>query len=151
MISYLFFQRQRTKHLLSGLALLLCCWATPAWATCTVSTTSTNFGIYWGDVPLTSTGSIGVSCAPTVGNVQVLLDAGQHTLGSFVIRKMQFGNSTLNYNLYISPSHTTVWGDGTDGSVIQQGQSFIVYGYMPAYQVVAAGTYTDLILVTIVW
>ncbi len=119
-------------------------------SSCTVATTPVNFGIYWGNVPLASTGSVTVTCTPTTPVVQVSLNKG--TGGTSIAnRMMRGGTQKISYNLYIDSAQTSVWGDGTGGSVIQTGTQLTIFGVIPAAQVVTPGTYSDTVTVTIVW
>jgi len=117
---------------------------------CSVSTTSINFGTYWGDVALNSTGSIKVTCTGTA-TTQVQLDKGQNVPTGFATRKMASGINTMSYNLYTSPTYVNVWGDGTNSSFTVTGKTMIVYGKIPAGQAVQSGTYNDTVLVTVIW
>jgi len=120
-------------------------------ASCTVNTTAVSFGMYWGDVPLSSTGTITVSCNRPATTV-VQLDNGQHVFAGFATRKMAatFPNK-ISYNLYTDPAHTNIWGDGTSGSLTVSGKNLTIYGQMPAGQTVTPGTYSDTVLVTVIW
>jgi spore coat protein U-like protein len=68
------------------------------------------------------------------------------------------GGDLLSYNLFTDSALTQVWGDGaTGGSVLTQkvtknkAWNAIVYGSLPAQQNVSAGSYSDSLLVTIIW
>lgn len=130
---------------------------------CTVNNSTVNFGIY---SPLdaanddNNAGSVQISCKVN-GNgtapVDVALGVSGGTMGQ---RRLQSGTSFLAYNLFTSPSYTTVWGDGTGGSALQsvaltktlETMSWVLYGRIPAGQLNAApGTYTDTIQVTVSW
>lgn len=135
-----------------GVCLLLLGWSAPAWAFCSVSTTSVMFGIYWGNAPLSTTGSVSVNCGPGSKIIpEVQLDKGKKLAGGFAVRKMKSGSNKLVYNLYTDATHTTVWGDGTGVSVTQFGRNLTIYGYMPAAQTVPPATYSDTVLVTASW
>ena len=78
-------------------------------------------------------------------------------------RSLAFGANTLNYNLYIDNTYTTVWGDGTTGTLVAggllldalgltPGVTFTVYGRIPGRQLtVPPGTYTDSLTVTVTY
>jgi len=128
-------------------------------AGCTVTTTAVNFGIYWGDFDLSSTGSIGVACT-VAGTVvqQVQLSAGVGGNITFGNRNMVSATNKISYNLYTDAAHSMIWGDGSNGSFIQSNlvsgpaaSAITVYGLMPANQVVVPGTYTDTVVVTVIW
>jgi spore coat protein U-like protein len=70
------------------------------------------------------------------------------------------GTHPLSYNLYLNTAHTQIWGDGTRGTSTisttltvtrrrpaQARQT--VYGMIPSGQDVAAGSYSDTIVVTV--
>ncbi len=70
---------------------------------------------------------------------------------SFAQREMRDGARGLHYNLYLDPSGTRIWGDGTEGTVMYvapappNGQNITVpvYGRIPPSQNVSAGHYGD--------
>lgn len=132
--------------------------------TCTASATGVAFGTY---SPLqttasTSTGTVVVNCVATgaPGTVTLLFDLSTGMSGSYSPRKMFSGTHPLSYNLYLNTAHTQIWGDGTGGTSttsttltvtrrrpVQASQT--VYGMIPSGQDVAAGSYSDTILVTV--
>jgi len=129
-------------------------------AACTVSTTSVTFGAYdvFSPAPLTSAGSITVSCNPTSpGNVRVSI--GQSPGAGFNPRQMKHSSLSdrLNYNLFTNSSMTVIWGDGTGGyprvtiaRVFKNNPvTLTVYGRIPQGQDVSAGQYSDTLTVTI--
>ena len=74
------------------------------------------------------------------------------------------GMNTLSYNLYADAGRTSVWGDGTGGSVAVESsvlldvlgwaptQSFTVYGRIGAGQTGAVpGSYADTVSVTVTY
>ena len=136
---------------------------------CTVTVTTTNvaFGNY---SPLlytntTTTGSITITFGGVAGLLipfNIAISAGSSA--SFSTRRLRSGSNTLNYNLYLDPSYTTIWGDGTGGSQVvngsvtldllglSPGQVFYVYGSIPARQLTAVpGVYNDVITVTLTY
>lgn len=130
---------------------------------CKIATTSVNFGNYdvFSNFNLDSTGTIIVDCnnkEERPMHVTITLNAGRS--GSFNPRQMTSsrGSDRLRYNLYIDPSHVTIWGDGTGGS------SFVtalvdrtstlkqdVYGRIPPRQNVGVGDYRDVLTATVLW
>lgn len=131
---------------------------------CDVTATGVNFGSYdvFSPVPLDSTGSINISCNIPSKNphaplaVTVSLSPGNS--GSFAQRAMQQagGPDQMNYNLYTNASMSTIWGDDGGSSSVQT--AFVtrdmpyratIYGRIPARQNVRAGSYGDVITVTI--
>lgn len=133
--------------------------AVPAQA-CTVSATGVAFGAYnpISPAPDDGTGQVSVVCHPSEHGPQVALSAGNS--GSFAARNMRNGTTNLIYNLYTSAARNIVWGNGSGGSAIMtlsggtvnRGErTFIrdIFGRIPTAQHVAAGVYTDLIMVTV--
>jgi spore coat protein U-like protein len=63
----------------------------------------------------------------------------------------------LNYNLYLDPALTTIWGDGTGGTSFFGPMPVVnnvpvvttIYGQIPAAQDVSGGAYTDTITATV--
>jgi len=74
---------------------------------------------------------------------------------------MANGQARLNYNLYPNASRTIVWGDVSNGTAtvsprgVRHGRNrhydVTVYGGIPAAQNVAAGTYADVLFVTVIF
>lgn len=134
----------------------------PARAACHVSATPVAFGSYdvFSSVPLDSTGTISVSC-DEVPPADVTVAIGPSSAGGFLPRRMRSASGgTLDYNLFTSPSMSTVWGDGTAGTStvllrnVKRNKPPVVstiYGRVPARQDVAAGSYSDTLTVTITW
>src|SRR5580700_8817319 len=79
---------------------------------CTVSANTLSFGTYnpLSGSPLTATTTVSATCTESTPYT-LALNAGN--TGNFTNRLLVSGGNTLNYNLYTSSSHTTVWGDGT--------------------------------------
>lgn len=138
--------------------------------TCSVTATNLGFGNYTpGGGALTSTSTVSVLCTNGT-SFTTALNAGSTTGGTVAQRLMaeSGGSGTLQYNLYTTAAHSTVWGDGTSSSVTQAGtgagmaaadaQSLTVYGQLPdnaanqAAPVTGATTaYSDTITVTVTY
>ncbi len=133
---------------------------------CTVTAGSINFGIYnpLAGVGDASTGALRVVCNANGGGstsitVGVSLTTGSS--GNYATRTMQSGINKLTYNIFWDPQHTVVMGDGTGGSysgtagpiTIVNGRSIqatgTMYGFVPPGQDVGAGSYIDMITVTV--
>lgn len=138
------------------------CLAAPAAAdaACTVSVTGVAFGAYdpHGASPDDSTGSVSATCLIIDAAPNVEISSG--SAPNFTTRRMSNGPSTLNYNLYTNAAHTIVWGDGSGGSstatltltgtfIIWRSYSRTIYGRIPTGQNVTAGSYGDLLVVTV--
>jgi spore coat protein U-like protein len=72
---------------------------------------------------------------------------------------MTLGTDNLTYNIFTGTDHSTIWGDGNNGSVTQSFSailslgtiSFTAYGLIPTGQYVPTGTYSDTITVTVTY
>lgn len=148
------FRKSLLVSLVMGAALFL---AGRAYAqTCTVSVRSNVvFGAY---DPLLSgnlntTAQVRVRCTPP--RPPFTLKFGTGAAGSYTPRRMFKGAESLTYNLYLDGSYATVWGDGTSGtSFITNNnpvgtQDYTLYARTPLGQDVSAGTYTDVVTVTV--
>lgn len=133
---------------------------------CDVEASPLNFGAYQ---PLTgedatSTADIDVACngIAVLPSVEVRLNAGDW--GAFSARAMK-GDVTgqlLTYNLYTTPSYTTVWGDGTSGTSVRTltggsilgghwSATAVAHGRITGGQNKPPDTYRDTIRVTIIF
>jgi spore coat protein U-like protein len=130
-----------------------------AGSACSVSAVgSIAFGTYSvftaTDTP--GTGSFGVTnCNPNNTAYTAAASAGS---GSYSARTMLLGTNSLQYNLYADSARTIIWGDGSNGTAIiagtgsnngSVGTSSAIYGSIPAQQDVPAGSYSDMITITI--
>ena len=120
-------------------------------AACNLNVQGVIFGSY--DVfniqSIDSTGNVGVTCDVSTPYTIAFTPGA----GSYALRTMTSGPNTLGYNLYADPARTSVWGDGTAGTVTVAGSAasanHTVYGRIPARQNVFAGSYSDLLTVTL--
>lgn len=147
----------KTRHQPLGyrlLALTILSVAAPAAWGCSVSTSGVDFGVYqvFDNTDLHTSGTITVDCDQAY---EIRLDAGS-TSTSFLPRQMvNFEDARLDYNLFVNPSHTSVWGDGANATVTVSGEGsgvpehHTVYGRIPARQNVRGGDYADTIVVTV--
>jgi spore coat protein U-like protein len=134
-------------------------------ATCSLSVSGVNFGVY-------ST----ISPAPSVSTTQVTIQCTQQgqgatrvgweisfstgSSGSYTSRTLRSGANVLQYNLFNSAAYAQVYGNGGGATVTFSGsfttnppnptrsQTTVVYGRIPAQQDVLPGSYTDSITVT---
>jgi spore coat protein U-like protein len=143
-------------------AVLASSWVTPfaaqAAIKCSVTTVGVAFGLYdvFSSSPLLSAGSVTIRCiglGTGIDPVSVALSTGGS--GSFQPRTLFRGSDRLNYNLYLDPGHSQIWGDGTGGSLRyasvsnNQPVTLTIFGRIPPGQDVTVGTYSDTIVVTV--
>ena len=127
---------------------------------CQVGAAPIAFGTYSpGAGALASTSLITMSCT-TSTVFAVGLSAGSTPGASMAQRLLANGSHTLEYNLYTSSAHTSVWGDGSGSTAVEFGigngtgapVTFTLYGQLPdnaTNRVAASGGYSDTILVVI--
>lgn len=140
-------------------------------ASCTISATPAGFGIYDETQNDTAIATISGSCTRgardnDIVSSTVTLSTGAS--GTYASRQMVNGANRLNYNLYVNPARSLVWGDGsgataTVNALTRQGNgrflnpnatrtySLPAYGRIPAGQSVPRGNYADTITVTITY
>jgi spore coat protein U-like protein len=135
--------------------------------TCTVSASSIAFGNY---NPLSPTGDAAVGSWTVTCNaigsgtatVAGTLSLSTGLSGRYSARTMKSGTNALQYNIYLTPSYTQIFGDGSagtfapsDSGTVTAGQVYQVtgnmYGFMPPSQDVPAGSYLDSIVVTVTY
>lgn len=130
---------------------------------CSATTTDASFGTYdpTATASTDTSGTISINCTGIValfGTVETAASAGSS--GDAVQRTMRQGVNSLNYNLYIDPARSIVFGDGTGSTqtitrplngLLIFGQSVFFYGRIPAGQRVTAGTFTDSIVITVTY
>jgi spore coat protein U domain-containing protein, fimbrial subunit CupE1/2/3/6 len=134
---------------------------------CTVSASALAFGIYPANsaASVTTTGTFTVTCTATgTGSATVsgTLSLSTGSSGQFATRTMRAGTSVLDYNIYVTPAYSQIFGDGTAGTyelsesgTVTAGQIYQVggamYGLVPARQDVAPGSYVDTIVMTVTY
>jgi len=130
---------------------------------CSVTTTPVSFGSYdvFSPAPSDTIGTIFVSCNnPEKKAMPVTISINRGSSGSFNPRQMRLagGSDRMNYYLFLDPSRTTLWGDGSGGSstVTRMIEKTIplsvpVYGRIPARQNLRVGAYGDNLVVTVDW
>ena len=126
---------------------------------CTITSGPVSFGNYNGisgaatDVIATMT----PTC--TTGKVYAIsLDAGVGAGANASARMLTGpGGARLGYGIYTDAAHTTVWGDGSSGTVLQSGTGngavapLKIYGRIPAGQNPPSGAYSDTLTVTVTY
>ena len=141
---------------------------------CKISSTEVNFGSYdpvagtlSSPLVAASPGSLVVTCTRNATGVTLALNQGANGSGSS--RRMRGAVSSLgylNYQLYqpsaatpgASCAYTTIWGDGTFGTVLTPRgtpwgntatSTFNVCGQIPGAQEVEQGAYADVVTATV--
>ena len=134
---------------------LLPCVASALPDDCNPTASPLVFGAYDTLNPTVGTATISVTCENTTGpartfNYTLALSSGP---GSYASRSMTGTGDTLSYNLYTAATYSTVWGDGTGGSVVVAGSITVpratilvdtktVFGRISAPQNVFPGSYS---------
>ena len=133
--------------------------AAPASA-CVVSPPALAFGLYDGlsTTPATTSGVATVVCDTNPPPIVTLTLGPSAVSGGFFPRRMRHdgGTDTLDYNFYTDTGGTSVFGDGTGGTVtlsqrVQKNKpwSVTIYGRIVPLQDVSAGSYSDALTLTI--
>lgn len=132
-----------------------------AHAACRVTTTGIDFGAYdvFAAVPRDSAGTVTVACDRNPPTDVTISIGPSPTSGGFQPRQMRrtSGTDRLDYNLFTTPSTTTVWGDGSAGTSTvlltkvnkNRPVTTTIYGRIPPAQNVSVGMYSDSVTVTI--
>jgi spore coat protein U-like protein len=133
---------------------------TLAAAACIVTAPNLSFGPYDGlsGAPATTSANIVVSCDESPAATVTILLGPSAVSGGFFPRRMRqdAGSDLLSYNFYADPGASAVWGDGSGGTAIRSDRvlknkpwTVTIYGRVPPGQDVAAGSYSDLLTITI--
>ena len=68
---------------------------------------------------------------------------------------MASGGIDSDYNLYVDPTYTRIWGDGATNTIIQNASpgtnTITIYGQITGGQRVPVGMYQDLIVISVEW
>jgi len=140
--------------------------AQPSWAllqSCDVTATSLPFGVYdpTSPSPLNATGTITVNCSVALIGLLAswTLTLSPGSSATYTPRRLTNGVQTLQYNIFTSAAHSTIWGDGSGGTgAVSDSRTLIVgnnsaqytlYGRIAPLQDVHAGSYSDTLIVTI--
>ena len=124
---------------------------------CTVTANPLDFGTNPGllNTARDANTTLSVQCSnETPYNVG--LDAGQNGGGDINTRKMVLGNGSVVYQLYRDPARTEVWGntigaDTVDGDGTGITHNIDVYGRVLPQTTPPAGTYNDVVTVTVTY
>lgn len=121
---------------------------------CSLAASALPFGTY-ANAQLDASTSITVNCSSTAA-YSVALDSGLNDDGSS--RRMAGpGGKYLSYQLYSNSGRTSLWGDGVSyGNTVAgvgtgSNQTLTVYGRVPASQLVTPGSYSDTVVVTLIY
>jgi spore coat protein U-like protein len=139
-------------------------------ADCTVSAVGVNFGVYdpFIATPDDSVGQITVTCTHVAGpaiEVRYTVTLSTGGSGSYAPRRLRAGPALLGYNLWSDPALSSIWGNGSAGTVIITGLLKVgpgvgnevrsnvhpIYGRIPALQDAAEGDYLDSIVATLTY
>jgi spore coat protein U-like protein len=129
-------------------------------ADCQVSATNLNFGSNGVlNAALNTTSTISVQCTNNQG-YKISLNGGNGTSGTVAVRTMELGGSDavsfVNYTMATDVNQTSNWGNtiGTDtvpGTGNGAVQNYTVYGRVQAQTTPVAGSYSDLVTVTVTY
>lgn len=125
-------------------------------ASCELNVSAMNFGSLNTQVinPVLQTANINVACTDNT-NYSVTLSQGQGGGSGPADRKLKNGGAELSYGLYQDANRAVPWGDlatnDVDATGIGANQSFTVYGKIHVGQSAQFGTYTDNVVVTVVY
>lgn len=138
---------------------LLCGSGLPLASNLSVSATALSFGSYSPAAARFANATVRVECGllgiDLLPGFTVSLTAQNSANPS--ARRMLRSGVPLNYNIYTDNNYATVWGDGSNASVTRGynpilalgAVNFTAWGRLPAGQYVAAGSYSDVITVTV--
>jgi spore coat protein U-like protein len=129
--------------------------------TCSVTASPLAFGNYNpGAGAVTGTSAVSVRCTNGTAYT-VALNGGSTVGGTIAQRQMANGANRLNYNLFTSNAHTTIWGDGTTGSTqagtgagVATANAHTVFGQLPdsaVNQASVTGAFSDTVTVTVTY
>lgn len=154
----------------AALLLLLGGLEARAAADCTVSAVGVNFGVYdpYITMPDDSVGEITVICTHLSGpaiEVRYTVTLSTGSGGSYAPRRLRAGPGLLGYNLWSDSGRSSIWGNGSAGTVIVSGALRVgpgvgngvrtavhpIYGRIPALQDAAEGDYVDSIVATLTY
>jgi spore coat protein U-like protein len=119
-------------------------------AACDVFAGSLNFGTYTAAAAKEANGNFSYQC--TAGT-EITLSLGPGNNPQEGSRAMAAGENRLRYQLYRDPTRQEVWGTDVEGLVLEapssSEQGVTVYGLIEAGQDVPAGSYSDVVQITL--
>lgn len=148
------------RKIISMIVLLLASFSVEA--ACALVTTNLVFGNYvnGSSIALDATTNMTVSCDGIAGQVityTITINSGNS--GLFTQRKLTNGANSIDYNIYLDPARTLIWGDGNAGTSIltdsyisitgMNSRNYPVYGRITGNQVIPSGNYSDSLVVTL--
>lgn len=145
------------------LAVAIACIPAMAYGACSVAASGVAFGVYNPTIATATTfnGTVTVTCTfgSGSGSYNIRLSTGGGS--TYTGRRMVFSTTPLAYQIYRETGLTTIWGNGTGGSIVITGNNsiplfggttvFQVYGRIPARVQVAPGAYLDSITATLTY
>ena len=152
--------RKNNKILISVLIVFAIFKASIATSQCSISVTSIAFNNYdvFSDNPVDSEGTVSISCTKDVVKAFVTIGTSSNS-GVINPRRMKqlSGNDFLDYNLFSDVTRTSVLGTTRiqfkrpTGKPAPWTDSMTIYARIDSRQDVSAGSYSDLVSVTIDW
>ncbi|MFL9880274.1 spore coat U domain-containing protein [Herbaspirillum rhizosphaerae] len=122
-------------------------------STCSVQSAALPFGTY-NSSAVQQSAQVGVVCSNGT-SYTVSLDAGAAPGATSTDRKLVGDSSaTLSYGLYQDPARSKNWGNASGSETVTNvgngsQQNLPVYGYIPSGQNVKAGSYNDVVGITL--
>jgi spore coat protein U-like protein len=125
-----------------------------------VTATNLNFGNYnaASGTPTTANMTVTVSCQNAADTLPAFVAAlSKGVAPTYNPRQMALGANGLNYNIFNQAAFTSIWGDGTGGTLTRSyggggnAAAGTGFGRITTGQYVAPGVYTDTITVTITY
>jgi spore coat protein U-like protein len=146
--------------LLGALAMCLLSARAHAMSCTIINTSSVRFGSYdvFDNQPLDSTGTVEFRCTQVAAGDMLSIQLNRGESNTFLPRAMMHHGMRFEYNLYLDAARSVVWGDGTSGTsaytvrpIEGQTTSVPIYGRITPRQNVAIGSYSDSIVLTVLY
>jgi spore coat protein U-like protein len=132
--------------------------ADPRRGVCSIDTRPLSFGNFdpEANANLDAVAQVIYICDNQAKKIRIDMSAG--TSNTFD-RSMSNGGYNLYYNIYLDPTHRTVWGDGVLGTEVYHDSNppngtpvvVLAYGRIPARQDPVPGQYTDTVTVRVLF
>ena len=123
---------------------------------CTVTAGTMDFGTRTSLTnAIDASTNLGIVCSKGLP-YRVALDGGMAPTGNLARRRMTKGNEAVEYGLYRDPGRIQIWGDTPDADTLAGTgtgltQTVPVYGRVPPQPTPSSGTYTDTVVVTVIY